>query len=122
MDGTDRRAFEYYTRLARVKRHLEEHISEPFPVERAAEVACLSRKYFSTFFHRKTGICFKEWTDLLRIRRAAELIREHDHSLTQVAFNVGFRDMRTFERVFKKHMQSTPRAYKRSARPDQTDK
>lgn len=110
-------AFEYYDRLARVRRHLEEHLSEAFPVETAARIACLSPNYFSAFFRTKTGIGFREWVNATRIERARQMIAERNHPLRDVAFKVGFRDVRTFERAFKRHMDTTPLAFKKSVRP-----
>jgi transcriptional regulator GlxA family with amidase domain len=112
-----RNAFKYYDRLARVKRYFEDNLSEPFSVETAARIACLSEKYFSTFFHRKTGVRFKEWVNAVRIERARQLIDERNRSVTDVAFDVGFQDLRTFERAFKRNSSMTPLAYKKSVRP-----
>ena len=50
---SENRAFEYYERLARVKRHLEQNITEPFTAEAAARVAGLNPTYFSSFFREK---------------------------------------------------------------------
>jgi transcriptional regulator GlxA family with amidase domain len=117
VDSECRNAFKYYERLARVKRYLEDNISEPFSIETAARIACLSEKYFSTFFHRKTGVCFKEWVNLTRVERARQLIGERNRSVADVAFDVGFQDLRTFERAFKRHSSMTALAYKKSVRP-----
>jgi AraC-like DNA-binding protein len=113
-----RNAFQYFERLARVKSYLEDHISEPFSVEAAAKIACLSEKYFSTFFHRKTGVRFTEWVNAMRIGRARELIGERNRSVADVASDVGFQDLRTFERAFKRHSSMTPLDYKKSVQPN----
>lgn len=43
--------------------------------------------------------------------------RIRDDSVARVAFAVGFRDVRTFERAFKRCVGLTPSAYRASVRP-----
>ena len=110
-------AFDYYSRLGRVRELVEQHFDEHIPLGRAAHVACLERKYFSSFFRSKTGVCFRDWLAYQRSLRAAELMRRSNCSTLEVAFAVGFRDIRTFERSFKRCMGLTPGQYKRQVRP-----
>lgn len=116
-DGAHPRVFAYYRRLRRVKEHLDAHLSEKISLKTAAKVAGLEEKYFSTFFHAKTGICFTEWVARVRIRRGMDMIAARNHSITEVALAVGFQDLRTFERAFKRYTGTTPRAFKRAVRP-----
>jgi AraC-like DNA-binding protein len=110
-------AFEYYHRLRNIKRFIEEHYTEDIPLKKAARVAGLEKKYFSTFFHRKVGVGFKHWLTRVRVARAMDLIRAEDYSISEVAYAAGFKDMRTFERAFKKCTSRTPRDFKNRVRP-----
>ena len=89
----------------------------PLSLEIAAEVAGLEKTYFSTFFHQKTGICFRDWLSSVRVMRAMEIMTTEDLPITDVAFTVGFQDLRTFERAVEKHTGLTPRAVKDWLRP-----
>ena len=109
--------FFYYPRLLRVREYVIENLSDSIPVSKVAKIACLEEKYFSTFFHKKTGICFKDWLRQLRIERAMQIIRSTDTTITQIAFIVGYRDLRSFERAFKKFTGMTPLSFKHRARP-----
>ena len=62
-----RNAFQYYHRLQEIKRFIEEHYMEEISLKKAARIAGLEKKYFSTFFHRKVGVGFKHWLTHLRI-------------------------------------------------------
>jgi len=108
----------YYPRLTPVLRYVEAHISKPISLDEAAKVAGLESKYFSAFFRSKVGTSFTEWIRLLRVKRAAELFQVRDESITRVAFAAGFRDVRTFERVFKRCTGVTPKAYRATIRPE----
>lgn len=110
-------AFTYYSGLERVKEHVDLHYAEPIPVQALARVAGYERKYFSTFFHAKVGIRFRDWMTYVRVSHAMELIRNRDHSITAVALAVGFQDLRTFERAFKRTTDMTPSAFRDSVRP-----
>ena len=107
----------YYPRLRRVRDYVEHNYSDDISLCEAARIAHLEEKYFSTYFHRKTGICFKAWLAQVRIGHAKSMMEQENCSITEVAFAVGFRDLRTFERSFKRYTDMTPRAFKNSVRP-----
>ena len=44
-------------------------------------------------------------------------MKSRDFAITEVAEEVGFRDLRTFERAFKKYTLTTPREFKKSVVP-----
>ena len=74
-------------------------------------------RYFSKFFHDKAGICFKDWLASVRVARAKEMMAASNVTIAQTARSVGFGDLRTFERNFKKHAGMTPREFKETVRP-----
>lgn len=110
-------AFAYYRRLGKVQRFVDEHYADRITLQQAADVACLEKKYFSTYFHSKTGVRFVDWISWVRVCHAKELIRCEDRPLSLVAEATGFSDLRTFERAFKKCTGMTPSDYKNSVRP-----
>jgi len=114
---TEAPAFSYYPRLRKVSDYVRHHLAERIPLRTAAAVAGMEAKYFSSFFHLKTGVCFSDWLLRVRILRAMEMMRSRDDSLTSVAGAVGFNDSRTFQRGFKRHTAMTPRAFKKSVAP-----
>jgi len=111
------RAFTYYPPLRRVKEYIEKNWAEPITLSDAARVAAMEASYFSTFFHSKIGIPFSDWLRRIRVAKAIEMIQEEDRSICDVAFAVGFNDLRTFGRAFKRYTQSTPMNFKKACRP-----
>ena len=109
--------FSYYHRLQRLKDYVDRHYADDIGLNDAARIAHLDAKYFSAYFRQKTGLTFRDWLSGERIARAQEMMECQDHSVTDIAYAVGFRDLRTFQRSFKRHTGVTPRAYKRSVRP-----
>ena len=112
------RIFSYYLPLQRVREFVDRNLSEPIPLRTAARAAGLEEKYFSAFFHRKTGVCFRDWLAGRRVERAIEILKQRDDTITSVAACVGFQDLRTFERAFKRLTGVTPREFKRSVAPE----
>ncbi len=109
--------FAYYPRLKKVKKFVDEHIEDEISLATVAQIAALEVKYFSTYFHKKTGMCFTDWIARARVERAVDMMRTHDYSITWVAFTVGFRELRAFERAFKKCTGMTAQAFKRTVQP-----
>src|SRR5215510_13028057 len=107
------KAFDYYPSLAKVRNHFESNYSQSISLSDAATIAGVERKHFGKLFRHTVGIGFKEWTIRLRIQKAMEAIREQHQRISDIAFSVGFQDLRTFERAFKKQTGVTPREFSR---------
>jgi len=110
-------AFAYYRRLGRVRRYVDEHYADRITLEKAAGIACLEKKYFSTYFHSKTGVRFVDWITWIRISHAMELLQREDKPISVIGEATGFSDLRTFERAFRRCTGITPTEYKKTARP-----
>src|SRR5512139_4162028 len=111
------RAFRYYRSLRSVHDYVVENYSAKITLGSAAQIARMERTYFSAFFHRKVGIRFRDWLRLLRVHKAMRILAECDQPVPAVGRAVGFEELRTFERAFKKFAHRTPAQYRRIARP-----
>ena len=110
-------ALAYYRRLSRVRDYVLANYEDHITLEIAADIAGLERTSFSRFFRQKTGLCFTQWLRIVRVKRAKELLARRNRAVTEVAFAVGFRDLSTFERAFKRIEGVTPSCYKSRVRP-----
>jgi transcriptional regulator GlxA family with amidase domain len=111
------RSFDYYPSLDRIKRYTEEHYREEIPLPCAAEIAGMEATYFSAFFRKKIGIRYTDWLGCLRVAHAIRLLKSRDRPIADIAQAVGFNDLRTFERNFKRITHTTARRFKESVRP-----
>jgi AraC-like DNA-binding protein len=109
-------AFCYYERLERVRRHVDQHLDETILLADVARVAHLERKYFSAYFRRVVGVCFRDWLTEYRIHRAVELLRSHDVSISRVAETVGFQNLRSFQRAFRRHRRTSASSFRAAVR------
>lgn len=110
-------AFSYYPQLDRVQTFCNENYHETISLKDVAGIAGLERTYFSTFFRTKVGVCFSCWLGLLRVDAAKRKIELNNRAMSQVAFDVGYSSLGTFERSFKRHTGMTPSQYKNLVRP-----
>ena len=104
-----RRAQTNATRLGKLVRFVNDNYAEPLPLQVAARITGLERTYFSKYFRETAGIGYRRWVQWIRVRRALDLLRLRQLSITAIAFEVGFRDLRTFERAFRRCTGSCPR-------------
>lgn len=74
----------------------------------------LSRSYFSRLFKDVTGQNFSVYLQNLRISEACTLLKTTDKKVTEILSDVGFRDIKNFNRLFKKITGKTPGEYRKS--------
>jgi signal transduction histidine kinase/DNA-binding response OmpR family regulator/ligand-binding sensor domain-containing protein len=60
-----------------------------------------------------TGISTAEFIRTFRIRRAAQLLADKQSTITEIANNVGFNDLKHFRTVFQKHFKCSPTEYRK---------
>lgn len=115
--GLNRKAFRYYRRLARVERFVCRNYAAEITLADVARVASMQRSSFSDFFHRKTGVCFSKWLAAIRVDQAKALMASGNVTIKEAGSAVGLRNVRTFERTFRRVAGQTPIEFKKSARP-----
>ena len=77
-----------------------------------AEMAGISRDYFSRIFKNVTGMNYNKWLNMIRLEKASELLTEEDRTLTEVAMLSGFQSIPSFNRVFREEKGMAPGEYR----------
>jgi len=91
--------------------YMEDHSSENITLEEAADMMHFSPSHFSKVFKQLIGIGFVKYLNIIRITQASEQLLHSDSTITQIAYNCGFQNVRTFNRVFKEITGHTPSEY-----------
>lgn len=111
-EGVSRRA-----RAQRSIRELESILNHsphlPITLSDVSRLLNLERTYCCKVFRDLTGKTFSEWLRGIRIARARALLRLRVHTITDVSHAVGYGDVTTFERNFRKEVGLSPRVFQR---------
>lgn len=99
-------------RIKRVVLFVKKDLTKRCPLSAAAEIAGLEAAYFSRLFRKTTGQTFNEWNARVRMEEAKAQLRIVDLSITAIAASVGYEDLTTFERVFRRSQHLCPRQYR----------
>ncbi|MDD3925246.1 MAG: AraC family transcriptional regulator [bacterium] len=95
-------------RFMQIKHYLETNIDQDIRLERLAQATHLSVSHFCNEFKRYFGIPAVDYLISLRLHQAAFLLHDHNLSVTEVARQVGYKDIYHFSRLFKKHYGMSP--------------
>lgn len=81
-------------------------------LEEVAHSIGLNKNYLSHLFHKKEGITMNEYINKLRVKRAENLLKYSEATLTEISSYVCFHSQSHFGSVFKKYMNMTPQQYR----------
>lgn len=95
-------------RLNTVLYYIEKHISEPITNAQLAQIACLSEDRFCHVFRSSVGKPPLQYINDMRLKKALGLLENSEHTVTEVAESIGFRDYNHFGRLFRKRYGCTP--------------
>jgi AraC-like DNA-binding protein len=97
---------------------IDAHAREPIDLEDAAGEVGLSPFHFLRLFRRVLGVTPHQYLVRSRLRRAAQLLADDGHSITEIAYEVGFADLSNFVRSFHSAAGVSPRRFRKAAKGD----
>ncbi|WP_158560378.1 helix-turn-helix domain-containing protein [Paenibacillus contaminans] len=93
--------------------YINDHLSEDIYVDVLAEKLKMSSGYLSTYFKGKTGKSIVDYINETRIAKAASLLADNDMKIHDAAKAVGYQNLTSFNRMFKKYTGLTPSEYRK---------
>lgn len=99
--------------VARAVDHARNHLNEPFGVEALVQAAAVSRRHLEIAFFRSLGCTPAHYLAKLRVEKAKDLLQSTDLTLTSIARDCGFTDLRHFRRLFQRLADTTPRKFRK---------
>ena len=103
-DGTDGMD----EKTAFIIRYIDTHWNEELTLSLLAKEVHFSVSYLSRFFQKTTGMNFSSYLRKVRMIHARRMLVEGDHSVTQIAYDCGFRSPSVFIEAFKQEYEMTP--------------
>ncbi len=112
--GEARQFYKEIESAQKVFSYVNQHYEEAVTLQQAADAAGYSMYHFTRFFKKMTGMTFNDYLTNLRIQKSVEMLLETDKSITETAYLCGFNSVKTYNRVFKKLRQMSPRDFRKS--------
>lgn len=93
--------------------HIYDHYMENISISELAKLSFLSESYFRHLFKQIVGISPLEYIQHYRIQHACHLILLDQLTLSQIADQVGYRSISSFNRQFSQYTGLTPSVWKK---------
>jgi Response regulator containing CheY-like receiver, AAA-type ATPase, and DNA-binding domains len=95
--------------------YVARNLHEVVTLHEMAQHVGVSGSHLAYLFQKTLGVNFKLFLALVRIEEAKQLLVEKPHMrITEISLDVGFGDLRHFERAFKRLVGQTPREYRQA--------
>lgn len=94
--------------------YMEKNYENNFSLKNIADEIGMSPTYFSRFFKKTTGENFYCYLNKIRLYYAHKELVNSDASITEIALNNGFSNVKSFIEAFKTIYKATPAKYKKN--------
>lgn len=103
----------HFERLVRIMDYVKENFNNDISLSKVAEIEFLTPQYLSRFFEKHMGINFSTYVNKVRLEHAVNDLINSDDSITDIAFNSGFPNVKSFISFFKSNYNETPNTYRK---------
>ncbi len=93
---------------------IQAHYADSITRDQIAGHIGVSADYLTASFRQEMGVTPIAYLNRYRISRARILLEAGQHSVTEIALDVGFTDLANFSRAFHREVGMTPNAYRRT--------
>jgi AraC-like DNA-binding protein len=112
--GSETRVPERVRYLAQARAFIRDHLADDVPPARIAHAIGISPRYLHALFH-EDGCSMGKWIFRCRLDRARVLLLDparKDFTITEIAYEVGFKDIAHFSRTFKAEFGVMPSSFR----------
>jgi AraC family transcriptional regulator len=102
---------ELYRRLHFAKDFIHSCYMTEVSIDKLASIACLNKAYFLREFKKYFGITPYQYIIAQRLKAAKKMLETTSYSITEICFAVGYHDITSFCKLFKKNFHTTPQQY-----------
>ncbi len=92
--------------------YINNNYSQSLTYELLARKAFISRAHLIRLFVSNIGMNIFDYIQNVRIKHACCQLENTDYKIYDIMLDVGYRDMKYFNRIFKKHTNMTPSQYR----------
>lgn len=102
--------------VASVQRWLQQNLSKGLDVTALARQAGLSTRQLSRRFKAVCGKTLGQYQQYLRCLEAKDLLKNTDMAIADIGMALGYSDISHFGRIFQRHFEQSPKAYRDKVR------
>ena len=104
---------EVTNRLSSVIDFIEERYAENISLKDLAMQCYLCPSYFIREFKKKYNVSPYQYLINKRLLKAEELVRSHDLTVKDICIQVGYEDISSFSKLFKRRFGMSPELYRK---------
>ena len=98
-----------------ISRYLRENIHKKISLDDICDRFNYSRSFICKTFKTQTGETLITFFNKMKVKKASKLLAETTKTVTDIALELGFREVKYFDTVFKKHYGFSPVQYREDA-------
>lgn len=92
---------------------IEDNYAKDISLEEISDLFFISAPYFSKVFKSMYGMNYSKYILYIRMKKAKDLLAHTHIKIYEIGNEVGYKDVKYFNRVFKKEMGISPNEYRR---------
>lgn len=102
------------TTAQKILKYCSEHYTEHITIKKVSDNLYISESSITKFFSGKLKVSFRDYINMLRVKKAKYYLEKTDKRVTEVMKLCGFRNQSTFNRVFLSICDITPSEFKKA--------
>lgn len=104
---------EKYKKISEIAEYINEYYHSDISLSDISKYFYISKCYLSRIFKEITGFTVNEYINIIRVKKAQQLLEHSDHNITEIAEQVGYDSITYFEKIFKKYLEISPLKYRK---------
>ncbi|WP_316736729.1 AraC family transcriptional regulator [Pedobacter aquatilis] len=98
-------------KLLIIRNEILSNLSTPPVLRELAAIASMSETKLKQLYKQTFGDTIYDYYQKARMEKAAFLLKQARHSVSEVGYEIGFSNLSHFSRLFEKHYGTTPKKY-----------
>lgn len=99
--------------ILKVREYIQNHYHEDINFEELADRIGISYSYLRRLYNEELKMSITDYLNTYRIEKAKTLLKDSSLTLDKIARNVGYSNIQSFKRYFKKYEGITPSEYRK---------
>ncbi len=99
--------------IERIQQYIQEnYMNSGLGLSRISSEFHISEGYVSSIFKEQSNVNFGDYVENIRINKACQLLKENEHTISEISEFVGYNSVQSFRRAFKRVMGISPKEYR----------